>query len=372
MYHVLRNLKHWIHMCFLCGHTSTSLDTARFLYASFIPYAKVPGFQDSSKALRHTDFFLFYIWKRLIQRNNESLRQWLVYSQGQYTDWACVWKTKLNNPKWVPLRPRLPSQSQTASPGSRRLRPEDKQDKEVEIPSQKTHLGETWNSLLPLCGLVTSSPTGWDHSEEKKFYLLSLSSHPLRHTYSKGRGGQITTIHFCTAHWKKKKNTKEQIFTFFSDERKHSKKSISWHEIISQYDMILQYEMISQYEIQISKKRKKFKKEMQISMKLLSELSVKRLFTGSLWLLSHATAKAISCYRNCTSHKLWCIYSLSFVSVHKLPSRQKTCRESDGEKRRKCDTGRCKIREDAKCVSTLPAFDPQQGRAGQRSDFTTL
>lgn len=42
--------------------------------------------------------------------------------------------------------------------------------------------------------------------------------------------------------------------------------------------MILQYEMISQYEIQISKKRKKFKKEMQISMKLLSELSVKRLF----------------------------------------------------------------------------------------------
>lgn len=99
MYHVLRNLKHWIHMCFLCGHTSTSLDTARFLYASFIPYAKVPGFQDSSKALRHTDFFLFYIWKRLIQRNNESLRQWLVYSQGQYTDWACVWKTKLNNPK---------------------------------------------------------------------------------------------------------------------------------------------------------------------------------------------------------------------------------------------------------------------------------
>jgi len=68
--------------------------------------------------------------------------------------------------------------------------------------------------------------------------------------------------------------------------------------------MILQYEMISQYEIQISKKRKKFKKEMQISMKLLSELSVKGLFTGSLWLLSHATPKAISCYRNCTSHKL--------------------------------------------------------------------
>lgn len=32
------------------------------------------------------------------------------------------------------------------------------------------------------------------------------------------------------------------------------------------------------------------------------------------------------------------IYSLSFVSVHKLPSRQRTCRESDGEERRKCDT----------------------------------
>ena len=73
-------------------------------------------------------------------------------------------------------------------------------------------------------------------------------------------------------------------------------------------------------------------------MKLLSELSVKLLFTGSLWLLSHATAKAISCYRNCTSHKLISIYSLSFVSVHKLPSRQRTCRESDGEERRKCDT----------------------------------
>ena len=167
------------------------------MHPLFLTQNYVPGFQDSSKTLRHTDFFLFYIWKRLIQRNNESMRQWLVYSQGQYTDWACVWETKLNNPKRMPLRPRLPSQSQTVSPGSRRLRPEDRQAKKVKTPSQKTHLGETWNSLLPLCGLVTSSPAGWDHSEEKKFHLLSLSSHPLRHTYSKGRGRQITTTHFC-------------------------------------------------------------------------------------------------------------------------------------------------------------------------------
>lgn len=224
------------------------------MHPLFLTQNCVPGFQDSSKAQRHTDFFLFYIWKRLIQRNNESMRQWLVYSQGQYTDWACVWETKLNNPKRTPLRPRLPSQSQTASPGSRRLRPEDRQAKKVKIPSQKTHLGETWNSLLPLCGLVTSSPAGWDHSEEKKFYLLSLSSHPLRHTYSKGRDRQITTTRFLfffpppsvfVQHVGKKKHTKEQIFILFSDERKNSKKSISWHEIISQY------------EIQNSKKRKK-------------------------------------------------------------------------------------------------------------------
>lgn len=261
MYHVLRNLKHWIHMCFLCGHTSTSLDTARFLYASFIPYAKVPGFQDSSKALRHTDFFLFFIWKRLIQRNNESLRQWLVYSQGQYTDWACVWKTKLNNPKQVPLRPRLPSQSQTASPGSRRLRPEDKQDKEVEIPSQKTHLGETWNSLLPLCGLVTSSPTGWDHSEEKKFYLLSLSSHPLRHTYSKGRGGQITTIHFCTAHWKKKKTPKSRFLHFLVTKENIQKRV--FHDMKSFHNMTWFYNMkwFHNMKFKFQRKEKNLKKK---------------------------------------------------------------------------------------------------------------
>lgn len=153
----------------------------------------------------------------------------------------------------------------------------------------------------------------------------------------------------------KKKHTKEQIFILFSDERKNSKKSISWHEIISQY------------EIQNSKKRRKIKKEIQISMKILSELSVKCFFTGSLGLLSHATAKVISCYRNCTSHKLWSIYSLSFTNVFANFPPGKEQAELDGEKRRKCNIGKMQ-----NAVFTLPAFDPQQGRAGQRSDFTSL
>lgn len=132
-YHMLRNLKHLTCMCLLCRYTSTfSIPPDSFMHPLLLMQNYVPGFQDSSKALRHTDFFLFYIWKRLIQRNNESMKQWLVYFQGQYTDWACVWKTKLNNPKWMPFHPWLQSQSQTARPGSRRLRPEGEQTKEAE------------------------------------------------------------------------------------------------------------------------------------------------------------------------------------------------------------------------------------------------
>lgn len=230
------------------------------MHPLFLTQNYVPGFQDSSKTLRHTDFFLFYIWKRLIQRNNESMRQWLVYSQGQYTDWACVWETKLNNPKRMPLRPRLPSQSQTVSPGSRRLRPEDRQAKKVKIPSQKTHLGETWNSLLPLCGLVTSSPAGWDHSEEKKFHLLSLSSHPLRHTYSKGRGRQITTTRFCfffppppvyVQHvGGKKKNPPKSRFLYCLVMKEKIQKRV-FHDMKSFHNM----------KFKIQRKEKKFKKK---------------------------------------------------------------------------------------------------------------
>lgn len=155
------------------------------------------------------------------------MKQWLVYFQGQYTDWACVWKTKLNNPKWMPFHPWLQSQSQTASQGSRRLRTEDEQTKgsgALEIPSQKTHLGGTWNPLLPPCGSVTSSATGWDHSGEKNSTcFLFLFIHWCTHIL-KARGRQITTTRFCTVHGEKKKHTKEQIFTLiFNDERKDSK-----------------------------------------------------------------------------------------------------------------------------------------------------
>lgn len=77
-------------------------------------------------------------------------------------------------------------------------------------------------------------------------------------------------------------------------------------------------------------------------MKFLSEQSVKCLFTGSLWLLLHATAKVISCYRNCTSHKLLSIYSLSFTSMFANFSRKRTYRVRWGKKAEYATQEKCK------------------------------
>lgn len=55
-------------------------------------------------------FFLFYLEERMIQWNNDSMKQWLAYSQGQHRDWACVRKIGLNNIKQTPLHPQLQPQ----------------------------------------------------------------------------------------------------------------------------------------------------------------------------------------------------------------------------------------------------------------------
>ena len=187
------------------------------------------------------------------------------------------------------------------------------------------------------------------------------------HTYSKGQGPTDHHHPFLYSTWGEKKHTKEQIFTLiFNDERKNSKKSISWYEIISQYDMIVQYEMISQYEIQISKKRKKF---------FLNKFK----FLWSFYQNSQSNAcLQVACGCFCMQQQRWLAVTETAhptnsevlilcplqACLQTSPGREHT--ELDGEKKQKM-----RHRKNAK-MSMLPPFDPQQGRAGQRSDFMSL